>query len=61
MLSFEHLIMLNLLKGYFTFLCIFKFIIVITRVHTCAPVGEHVHERRWPEGGIRSPGAGAVN
>lgn len=49
MLSFKHLIMLNLLKGYFTFSCIFKFIIVITSVHTCAPVEEHVCERRWPE------------
>lgn len=49
MLSFKHLIMLNLLKGYFTFSCIFKFIIVITSVHMCAPVKEHVCERRWPE------------
>lgn len=61
MLSFKHLIMLNLLKGYFKFSCIFKFIIVMTRVHTCAPVGEHAHERRWPVEGTRSPGAGALS
>lgn len=60
MLSFKQLIMLSLLKGYFTFSCIFKFIIVITSVPTCAPVGEHVHEHRWPAEGIRFPGAGAV-